>query len=279
MTRPLGLHHHAVKEIGPLACIEIAAACGYDRVSLFTQAPRVTHTGNAAMFVYPTVTEETKPEILRRLAAHGLGVTNAEFFLMTADVDLATYEPGLALGRELGARHAMTHVIDTEKSRAVDTLGAFSLRAAAHGLKLCIEFCPMTPGCRTIQDAAWFIDQTGSSNIGVNLCPMHFIRGGSTPEIAKTFARYVINAQINDGHGLHMSDKYLDEVHNRELPGDGDFPLQDILAALAAETPVEVKIPCDRRVEAGISAQDYAAEAYTRSRALLDRVALGAIRR
>jgi hypothetical protein len=38
------------------------------------------------------------------------------------------------LGRELGAIHAVTHVFDLDRARAVDTLGAFSDLTAAQEL-------------------------------------------------------------------------------------------------------------------------------------------------
>lgn len=73
-----------------------------------------------------------------------------------------------------------------------------------------------------------------------------------------------------DGKGLHRWAAYFDEVHDRELPGDGDFPLHDILCALPNDAPIEVKIPRDSRIKAGGSAQDYVERAYERTRALLD---------
>lgn len=271
MQRPLGLHHHSVNELDPLEFVKVAAASGYDRVSLFTHAPSVPHTGRESMFAFPTVTREMKREMLELLNANGLRVNGAEFFLMTPNVDLSNYVSGLALGRELGAVHAVTHVFEVDKARAVDTVGAFCDLAAAEELKVCIEFCPHTPGCKSIQEAAWLVDQVGKSNLGINICPLHLIRsGGTAADIARLGTRYFLNGQINDGHGLHSSSDYFAEIHNRELPGAGEFPLHDILSALPTATPIEVKAPCNRRKEAGVSAQEYAREAGARSRALLD---------
>jgi hypothetical protein len=54
------------------------------------------------------------------------------------------------------------------------------------------------------------------------------------------------------------------------LPGDGEFPLRQILGALPAGAPIEVKIPSDRRKAAGRSALEFAHNAAARSRALVD---------
>src|SRR5260221_7749416 len=143
MPRPLGLHQLSAMDIGPVELVEAAAACRYGQVSLFTNAPMVPIAGQEAKFVFPTVSQDNKRAVIERLAAHGLNVINAEFFLMTPDVDLTSYVPGLALGRELGASNAMTHIFEPSPARAVDILGAFCELAAAEELNVSIEFCQM----------------------------------------------------------------------------------------------------------------------------------------
>lgn len=269
--RLLGLHQITLKELDPFAFIDVAARCGYDQVSLFTNAPNVPQAGREGMFVFPTVTPEIAGEVRRRLDDAGLAATGAEFFLMTPDADLDAYTPGLSVGRQIGARHAVTHVFDTEPGRAVETLGRFCELAAAHDLKVGIEFCPMTPGCKSLGQAKWYVDEVGAPNLGFGICPLHTTRSGGTPaDLAALDERYFVFGQINDGHGCHASAEYFAEVHDRELPGDGDFLLHDLLSALPADLPIEVKIPCESRGERGFSAFDFAREAAVRSRSLLD---------
>ena len=242
-----------------------------EQVSLFTNAPNVPQAGREGMFVFPTVTPDMADEMRRRLDALGLQLTGAEFFLMTPDADLEAYAPGLATGAALGANHVVTHVFDTERARAIDTSGAFCTRAAAEGLIVGIEFCQMTPGCKSIEEAAWYVDQVGAANLAFGICPMHLTRsGGTAADIARLDARYFAYGQINDGKGVHTSAEYFTEVHDRELPGDGDFPLHDILSALPAGVPLEVKIPYERRHKTGMTALELARDAYARARRILD---------
>ena len=270
MPRPLGLHQLTVMDVGPLELIEIAAACGYDRVSLFTNAPVVPIAGHEGKFQFPTVLPDMKSHVRARLDAHGLEVINAEFFLMRPDVDLETYRPGLALGRELGAENAMTHVFEADPARAADILGRFCAIAAEEDMRVSIEFCQMTPGCKTIHAARGLVDAVGATNLGFGICPMHLVRSGGTPaDIAVLDPEILFYGQLNDGHGLHVSEAYFEEVHDRQLPGVGDFPLADILRALPAGVPVEVKCPSDSRRKAGVSARDHARNAGERARALL----------
>ncbi|MCK9563669.1 MAG: sugar phosphate isomerase/epimerase [Bacteroidales bacterium] len=271
MKRPLGLHQLSAMDVSPVDLVDIAAHAGYRTVSLFTNAPVVPLGEQSSKFVFPTVTPDNKHEVMGRLATHGIDVLNAEFFLMRPDVGLASYRPGLALAQELGARNAVTHVFEPDANRAVDILGAFCEIAAAEELNVSLEFCPMTPGCKSIQQATWFVDQVGRSNLGFGICPLHLIRsGGTADDIANIDARYIFYGQLNDGHGLHQSSAYFDEVHDRQLPGSGDFPLQDILNALPADLPLEMKTPSDSRRAEGVSARDFTEDGYRRSRRLID---------
>ncbi len=165
----------------------------------------------------------------------------------------------------------MTHIFEPDPARAVDLLGAFCDLAAAEELNVAIEFCQMTPGCKTIHQAAWFVEQVAKPNLGFGICPMHLVRsGGTAADIAALDPRILLYGQINDGHGLHVSAAYFEEVHDRELPGDGDFPLHAILSALPPAVPLEVKIPSDRRLKAGGSALDYVRGAAVAARRLVD---------
>jgi sugar phosphate isomerase/epimerase len=270
MTRPLGLHQLTAMDVGPLELIEIAGTCGYSHVSLFTNAPTVPIAGQEGKFQFPTVTPELKGDVLARLGNLGLNVINAEFFLMRSDVDLETYRPGLALGRELGARNAMTHIFEPDPARAADILGRFCAIAAEEDMRVSIEFCQMTPGCKTIHAARDFVDAVGAANLGFGICPMHLVRsGGTAADIAALDPAILFYGQLNDGYGLHVAEAYFEEVHDRQLPSNGDFPLADILRALPASAPIEVKCPSDSRRKAGVSAVSYARDAYERAQTLL----------
>jgi sugar phosphate isomerase/epimerase len=256
-------------DVGPAELIAIAATCGYGAVSLFTNAPHVPIAGQEGKFVFPTVTPAMQREVKARLDDHGLEVVNAEFFLLKPDADLQGYRAGLALGRALGARHAISHVFEPDPARAVDLIGQFCAIAAQEDMVVALEFCPMTPGCKDLSQAAWFVEKVGAANLGFGICPMHLVRsGGTATDLAVLDPRVLLYGQLNDGHGLHRSDAYFDEVHDRQLPGCGDFPLAEILAALPAGAPIEVKCPSDSRIKRGTSALDHAREALRLAREL-----------
>jgi sugar phosphate isomerase/epimerase len=260
-------------DVDPLQFVEIAASAGCDRVSIFTFSPKPVLPGQKARFSFPTVTRDMQGDMQRRLAEHGVAVMGVEYFPITAEADLAEYVAGLALGRALGATRAVTHIHDTDSTRAADTLGALCDLAAKEGVAIGLEFTTLTRGCDSLRRAAWFVDQIGRSNFGIGVDCLHLVRSGASAEdLAKLDERYFGYAQICDGFGLAASSDYLAESHDRQLPGDGDFPLPAILGALPAATALEVEVPSAARVNAGVTALEHARRAMVQARALVDSV-------
>lgn len=271
MTRPIGLHQITAMDVEPPAFVNLAAAAGCDRVSVFTFSPKPILPGQRSRLLFPTVTPQTQREMQDSLAANGIAVVGIEFFPITAEDDPAAYVEGLALGRALGGTRAVTHIHDLDGARAVDRLGALCDVAAREELSVGIEFTSLTRGCGSLKRAAWFVDQVGRANLGIGVDCLHLVRSGATAEdLAGLEPRYFSYAQICDGRGLHASSDYMAESHDRELPGDGDFPLDAIIRALPAATALEVEVPSAKRRQAGVSALEHARQAMIRARALVD---------
>ncbi len=272
MAREMVLHHITAVDSEVLDFLDLAKAVGSDHVSLFTCLPsKLIAALKPHLHLPPAVTPENKRDVLKKLKDTGIKVSSVEFFPILAEIQFDEYIAGMAIGRELGAPRGVTHIIDTDEKRAIDNLGKLCALAKKEGLSMGIEFTPTTPGCKTIQHCAWFIDQVGASNLGLGVDALHLIRGGGTAaDVAKLDARYILNGQICDGHGLQVTSSYMEEVHNREMPGKGDFPLKDIFNAVPASVPLEIEIPFAKRQEKGVAMADHLREAVARSKALME---------
>lgn len=271
MSRPLILHQVTAMDVGPIELIHIAASNGCEQVSVFTHAPQAALPGQKNRLIFPLIEPAMKPSVVQALADNGVTVNGIEFFPITAEVDVNAYVSSLALGSELGGVRAMAHIHDVDSSRAVDRLGMLCDLARAHGLKIGIEFTPLTRGCVSLERAAWLVDQVGRPDLGIGIDVLHLIRGGETPaDVACLDRRYFTNAQICDGTGLHRSADYMIEARNRLLPGTGDFPLIALLRALPVTAALELEVPSQARLEAGVSARDHVREVVLRSRVLVD---------
>lgn len=84
---------------------------------------------------------------------------------------------------------------------------------------------------------------------------MHLMRSGSgASELAAVDPGRIGYAQLNDTTLRPRMDNYLEEaMFERLVPGEGDLPLRDILAALPADIVIEIEVPQRSLALAGVS--------------------------
>jgi sugar phosphate isomerase/epimerase len=263
--RPLALHQITAMEASPPDLLTIAAQVGCQHVCVFLHLP-------TPGVPFPAVTRAMKGEMLTRMDATGVTVSNIEYFPLTADVDLDAFLPALDLGAELEAHRLVTHIHDTEDRRAADNLARLSALAAERGLDVGLEFMGLTPACHSLSRAVGFIDLAGKpANAGIAIDCLHLVRTGGTPaEVAAVPAAYFSYAQLCDGPDLSVQADYLPEAMNRMVPGEGVFPIAAILDAMPAATAVDVEVPSLTGQQQGIPALERARRAVDAGRRLLD---------
>jgi sugar phosphate isomerase/epimerase len=272
MTRPIMLHQLNAAGVSPAEFIRIAADNGCRRVTMFAyDGGHVLPRSNSGLS-YPTpINEENKEDVRRALAETGVVLDGVEFFPLTADVDFEIYRPAMALGRELGAGRVVSHIFIEDDALVVQRLGEFCDLAATLGLKVTSEFCPLTAGNPSLERAKWLVDQVGRDNFGIGVDVLHVIRSGATPaDIAKLEPRYFGVVQICDAIGAHASNDYIKDVHNREVPGQGDLPIREFLNAVPASFAVEVEVPAAHRRAAGVTAAEHCRDVLEGARAIVE---------
>jgi sugar phosphate isomerase/epimerase len=272
--RPIILHQMSAFGASPLDLIALAADNGCEAISLFAfDGASVLPPSNSGLTYPAPITPDMKAEVQAALVRHDMRIDGIEFFPVTADVDLEHYRPALALGRELGARRAVSHIFILDDALAVDRMGALCDLAAAEGLALTAEFCPLTPGNPSLERARWLVDQIGRDNFGIGLDMLHVVRSGaSAADLAALPARYFGIVQICDAHGTEPSNDYFADVHNRLVPGTGDLPLVDLLNAIPANLPIEVEVPAAHRRAAGASAAQHVRDVIDGARTVIGRL-------
>lgn len=270
--RPLGIHQITAMEASPVDLVSIASELGCDEVCVFTHLPKL-QPGDAPAGDpgFPTVTPETKSAMQLRLAETGVRVANIEFFSLTPWMDFDAYRQGLELGAELGARCAVTHVLDPDPQRALENLGRLGEMAGSFGLQLAIEFMAASPDCGSIGAAAELAQMVGRHNIGIAIDMLHLVRSGGTPDdIRQVPAELIRYAQVCDGAHNRVTADYMDEALTaRMVPGQGCFPISEILAALPPTLPLDIEIPRLTEQQAGVVALDRVREAVIATRRLL----------
>jgi sugar phosphate isomerase/epimerase len=99
----------------------------------------------------------------------------------------------------------------------------------------------------------------------------HFIRSGCSPgDLRDVDAGLIGYVQVNDGAGhIPPEDMIPEAMCERLYPGDGEFPLAELLSFAPRDVPWGTETPSIRRANAGLSASDQAHEAMAAMQRLL----------
>jgi sugar phosphate isomerase/epimerase len=175
------------------------------------------------------------------------------------------------LGAELGATSLVAiNAWDPERNRALDNFRKLCRIAAEYGMKANVEFISMGK-VRTLVDALEFITDSGEPNVGVTIDFLHLIRtGGSAADIRATDPKLIGYVQVCDGPLELPRDQWNDEgFEQRRMPGEGEFPLSDLMAAVPPGITVATEIPHKELRLAGVSAGERARRAIEGTRQFL----------
>ena len=129
---------------------------------------------------------------------------------------------------------------------AVDALGRFADRATARGLRPHLEPIPSTK-VHDLTAGMDLVRAVGRPNLGLLLDTYNLGRAGVDPaELDAVPIELVFQVQIADGVGIEDgADYFADSFHHRGLPGEGSFPVLEMMAALARQGPLP---PCGPEV-------------------------------
>jgi len=262
MTHPLSLHHLVAPDVSPVELVRIAAGLGCPHVCLFTQDP-------AAGIPFPIVQRSELAELRAVMQGDGVTAWGLASFALTPSLAVANYRPALERGAQLGAARASIRVLDADEPRATANFAAFAALCAEHGITAGIEFTGFAAPDAFAQ-ALRIVRACGG---GLAVDALHLVRTG-TPlaalaELAPGEISYV---QLCDGPLSGTADSYAREgAFDRLAPGEGEFPLAEILGFVPAGLPLSLEVPCARWRDAGVPAGERAARVVVSTRRFLAR--------
>jgi sugar phosphate isomerase/epimerase len=125
-----------------------------------------------------------------------------------------------------------------------EAIGAASRLAARHGVTLVLEFVPDS-GIRTVHEAQAIAAACGEPNCKILLDTWHLARGGHGADDIRALPPGALGAfQISDRIEPPPGTAYV-PMTGRLLPGEGELPLGEIVAAALATSPgitIEVEV-------------------------------------
>lgn len=122
-----------------------------------------------------------------------------------------------------------------DRAQQIDCFAALCERAASSGLRVGLEFIPMW-GIPSLRCALEILDEVRAENAGLVFDSWHFFRSDPDIELLATVpAGKVLAVQLADARWkVSGSNLQEDCLACRCQPGEGEFPLDSILAHLAA---------------------------------------------
>jgi sugar phosphate isomerase/epimerase len=173
VRRRFSLAHLTVIRLAPSQVVEVAARTGYDTVGLRLIG------GTETTPAYPLMDDKALMRATKAAtSATGVGVLDVEFVRITPEIDVASLEPFMAAGAELGARYMITSAYDPDLSRFTDRLAAISDLASQYGLHAVLEFFPWTV-VSDLSAAVNIVEAAGRPALGILVDTLHFNRSAS----------------------------------------------------------------------------------------------------
>ncbi|PHR15726.1 MAG: hypothetical protein COA41_16525 [Sphingopyxis sp.] len=261
----LALHQITMMEGGPEGLVRFAAGAGLAGVCLFTATPLNADGGN----MFPVVEPNAATSFKQLLRDHEVRIINAEYFPVVAERNVTDYLPAIALAAELGTKRIVTHIHESDRHRAEDQLSSLCLLARDNGLEVGLEFTGFAAGCNSLTRAVEWHGHVRQSNLTIAIDALHLFRTGGTLEQIQALDPAIIGyAQLCDGPDFHRSDDYIPEAMSRMIPGEGVFPLHELVALLGPHVDIDIEVP-HSAPQTATEATNWAERAITASRKLL----------
>lgn len=238
MQREVSLAYLTIPGIEALDQIKIAAAAGYDAVSLRTipmgqlGEPQNDLVHNQELFL----------KIRQALKETGLKLLDIE--LVRVREDLPTdYRAAFEKGAELGATHVLSSDWSQDEGFAVDTYGKICEQAREFNLTVNLEY----PASSTIHNLAGVValqDKVKAPNLKLFLDMLYVFWAQDTPEAIKALdpERFGMIHLCDCPKDYYLVDRTETMRGRREYPGLGAAPLVPILKALPKH-PCSIELP------------------------------------
>jgi sugar phosphate isomerase/epimerase/4-hydroxyphenylpyruvate dioxygenase-like putative hemolysin len=265
------LAHLTALSLSPPELVDAAAAAGYRYVGL--RMTKVTAEEPHYPLTYdPALMRATKTH----LAATGIEVLDIELARFTSGDSPRDYMRFLEAGAELGARHVITQLPDSDFARKTDRFAELCRLALPLGLTVDLEF-PSWTETPNLTEASRVLRAADQPNAGLLIDLLHFARSRSSVddlrELPPQWFHYV---HVCDAPGA-IPGTTAELIHTarfeRLFPGEGDIDILGILSALPAGIPYALEIPRAELV-AQVGAKEHTRLAISATRRHLDAVAV-----
>lgn len=246
--------------------VAAAAAAGYGGIGLRPKHRTSAHQQGLTDADLRAVLEDNGVSVVELEVLSGWGADGDE-----AAASRTHEEEIYQLADALGGRHMTVTGTGLEGpvERSAERFAAVCDRAAAHGLRVALEFLPWT-AVPDADHARAIVELAGRPNGGVLVDTWHHFRGAASDEQLRALPREMVVAVQFDDDRLDGEGTLFEQTFHRLLPGQGAFALVHFLhlmADLGVTAPLCVEVISD--LSATIPAAEMARRAAEATRAVM----------
>jgi sugar phosphate isomerase/epimerase len=203
-----------------------------------------------------------RQDLLAAMDDRGVSISLGEGLLIAPGIDVRSHAADLDVMAELRIPRINTVSLEPDRDRTFDELAALTALAADRGIATCVE--PVVGlSIADLPSALAAVEYVDRDEISLLIDTMHVARFGATADELRSVPAQRIGY-------IQLSDTTLQpRMKERMVPGEGELPLADLLAALPDDRVVGLEIPLRSRAEAGVSAYDRLLPCVNNARALL----------
>ena len=246
-ARPIGLAQLSLLNTAPPELVGVAAQAGFDFIGVRvravtpTERPYNLQPGSSLL-----------RETLARIRDTGVTVRDIEFLLLDGSDQREAWLRMMEAGQALGASSLTVAGADPDSARLVHTLARMTEDGRGFGITPTLEAISYQP-VASIAQAADIARQAGCRLVVDTLHFNRFNGDGAAGQWAELHANadLVPLLQLCDGPAERPAGRealVVESRSEREVPGEGEFRLAEVVAALPDGLPVSAETPSDRRV-------------------------------
>jgi len=239
MTPHIALGYLTIADASPAKLVYAAAGAGFDSTGL-----RITgfHPGETGPGIIGNAANMN--ELKKAVRETGIGIANISTYRFAPELDVELLKPVFEASAELGATYVLATIFVPEPDMAQEKFVMACELARPFGIELMLEFMPASV-VQTLAAAESFLSRAGQSNSCLMIDALHVQRSGlSIEELEKADKTRFRSFQICDGVAERPRGHALwNEMIDRLQPGEGAFPLPQMLQCLPKGIPIEVEVP------------------------------------
>jgi sugar phosphate isomerase/epimerase len=268
MMQSLGIEMISVFGMPPVPFVELARDLGCRHITLGLRQMDFDPHG------YPRFSlrePALRRELVAAMDACGISISLGEGFLVAPGAESRdAWAADLELMAELGVPRINSVSFEPDRQRNIDQFGLLAETAAGFGIETLVEFVPIF-AVADLPAAHDLVRQVGRPDFRIMVDTMHVGRSGATAaDLAAIDPALIGYIQLCDAPIEPEIANYMDEaMHQRLVPGEGELPLLDMLAALPRDRVVGLEVPLRSEALAGVGPRERLGRCVAAARDLL----------